>query len=418
MFDIRSQLVSMVAVFLALGLGLLMGTTLLGEDVLLEKQRGLITQLEKEFQALRDQNFTYRTKLINLEKQLAVHDEFESRLLPLVARGRLDGRRVMVVILGDGDGETLRRSMEVAGVNLVGTMSLPGLPFPPDEEDRGFLQSLIGLTGGTWIESLPALARHLAQELDAEVWGLATEESDREGSEATGGSVEPPNHEGPDNEGLPGDGSASGVSASETSDERDAPAGTPAGSQSLLPLLTKKNLISLPASMERPEAIILLAGKDHPSQVAAQYFYAPLGETLAGMGYLVIGAEYVGTTPSLVPFFKDVNLSTVDNVDSVAGQVALILVLGGARGNFGVKQAADGILPGAAGTEPEPSGARREILIPQREAMRDTPVPQRDAGGDTQVPQREASKKTLAPQREASEKTPLPQRGSVLAWTF
>jgi hypothetical protein len=45
----------------------------------------------------------------------------------------------------------------------------------------------------------------------------------------------------------------------------------------------------------------------------------------------------------------------VDNLDQLSGKVALVFALGGAAGNFGVKESADSLLPDllapATGTE-------------------------------------------------------------------
>ena len=49
----------------------------------------------------------------------------------------------------------------------------------------------------------------------------------------------------------------------------------------------------------------------------------------------VAGAEPAESTPSQIPWFKDRDLSSVDNVDEVAGRAALIYTLSGAGGNFG-----------------------------------------------------------------------------------
>lgn len=57
------------------------------------------------------------------------------------------------------------------------------------------------------------------------------------------------------------------------------------------------------------------------------------------------GAERTSSDPSSIGFFTDRSLPSVDNVDQLAGQVALVYVLGGAEGEFGVKETADAQLP-------------------------------------------------------------------------
>lgn len=58
-----------------------------------------------------------------------------------------------------------------------------------------------------------------------------------------------------------------------------------------------------------------------------------------------VGVEAVGAEPSSISFFQGNDLSSVDDVDLVAGQLATVLALRGAEGSFGVKGSADGLLP-------------------------------------------------------------------------
>ena len=71
-------------------------------------------------------------------------------------------------------------------------------------------------------------------------------------------------------------------------------------------------------------------------------------------GARTAGAETRETDPSQVPWYQDRDLSTVDNVDDTAGQAALVFVLAGAEGDYGVKDTADALLPNVAGGAPSP----------------------------------------------------------------
>jgi hypothetical protein len=57
------------------------------------------------------------------------------------------------------------------------------------------------------------------------------------------------------------------------------------------------------------------------------------------------GVETSTTEPSSVSFFQGSDLSSVDDVDATAGQVALVFAMLGAEGSFGVKGSADRLLP-------------------------------------------------------------------------
>jgi Copper transport outer membrane protein, MctB len=58
-----------------------------------------------------------------------------------------------------------------------------------------------------------------------------------------------------------------------------------------------------------------------------------------------VGVETSTAEPSSVSFFKGNALSSVDDVDMVAGRVALVFAMLGAEGSFGIKGSADRLLP-------------------------------------------------------------------------
>ena len=58
-----------------------------------------------------------------------------------------------------------------------------------------------------------------------------------------------------------------------------------------------------------------------------------------------VGVEDSGAEPSSVSFFASNDLSSVDDVELTAGQLALVFTLLGAEGSFGIKGSADRLLP-------------------------------------------------------------------------
>ena len=59
----------------------------------------------------------------------------------------------------------------------------------------------------------------------------------------------------------------------------------------------------------------------------------------------IVGVETSDTDPSQIPFMTRHGLPTVDDLDLVAGRTALVYVLLGADGQFGIKDTADKLLP-------------------------------------------------------------------------
>jgi hypothetical protein len=62
----------------------------------------------------------------------------------------------------------------------------------------------------------------------------------------------------------------------------------------------------------------------------------------------VVGVEATNTDPSQIGRYKSLKLSTSDSVDKSGGRIALVFALAGAQGNFGFKSTADQPLPDEA----------------------------------------------------------------------
>jgi len=73
---------------------------------------------------------------------------------------------------------------------------------------------------------------------------------------------------------------------------------------------------------------------------------------LAQTGVRVVGIEPSDSDPSQIGWYRDRELSTVDNIDETAGRAALVFVLGGADGAFGRRDSAQDLLPPIVATAP------------------------------------------------------------------
>jgi hypothetical protein len=91
--DFKYHVVSIVAVFLALAVGIVLGTNVLSGDVL-KNLKTQTSQLRKEAQDLRAQNGQQQA-------QVADDEAFANALEPMTVAGRLTGKTVIVVMLPD-----------------------------------------------------------------------------------------------------------------------------------------------------------------------------------------------------------------------------------------------------------------------------------------------------------------------------
>ncbi|HEX8075454.1 MAG TPA: copper transporter [Thermoleophilaceae bacterium] len=95
----------------------------------------------------------------------------------------------------------------------------------------------------------------------------------------------------------------------------------------------------------RADAIALYRDPGAERSPAVRQLEQGLIEGLRAAGRPVVGVETTDADPSQIPFFSNLGLSSVDDVDSGGGRAALALALAGASGSFGYKKSADAPLP-------------------------------------------------------------------------
>jgi hypothetical protein len=114
-YSARYHAVSLIAVFLALAIGILIGAEF-GGDALNNTRKNLEQSLTGNLQDERE-------RADELNGKLARSEEFASRVYPALVRDRLEGRRIGVVALGDLPGDTITAiedALGPTGARLVG----------------------------------------------------------------------------------------------------------------------------------------------------------------------------------------------------------------------------------------------------------------------------------------------------------
>ena len=120
MFDFRYHALSLVSVFLALVLGLLLGVAI--------GDRGLVSSAERDVRAsLRGDVRKAQAESENLRAQLDEQNKFLQEAYPLMVGSRLIGERVGVVTLGDVSDQEIgnvRDALEATGGRLTSVVSI------------------------------------------------------------------------------------------------------------------------------------------------------------------------------------------------------------------------------------------------------------------------------------------------------
>jgi len=313
--DFRYHLVSLIAVFLAVALGIVIGTTQLNGPVLSNLQTQ-VTALQHDKRSLEDTTQ-------GLKAQVNTSDAFEQAIAPALVKGTLTGRRVLLVIANDQVAQDTVDQVTAlvgkAGGTLTGSVRLQ--PEYSDPATENALQSYVTGPGRPAGIELPTVndtgklvASLLAQVLMVPARGGATPSS--------------------------------------------ADISTVLAGLSALKVLSQESASVTPADY----AVVLTSGGFQGADALARNTkLADLASSLdaAGSGGVVAGDTGAAGKTGLIGVVRaaptlSAAVSTVDNVDTAAGQISTVLALGpegkGTSGKYGSGQDTQPVPPVPATT--------------------------------------------------------------------
>lgn len=313
MISFRYHLLTIVAIFLAIALGIVMGATFV--------QDPLLDRLKSQTEALQGDNERLRAQLTELREDLDSIADFSEEVMPYAIADELSGVPVVLLAQEGTAGAALdgaRAALEQSGALVEASLWIETRMAALDEESRAELAAALGIPADP-VPSRPAV-------LEAAVEVL--------GSRLADGGDEPDVLSGQDSAADPDD------------PLRDLLTGG---------FLTSPDLSAseLP-SVGGPGAVtVVVGGGPPPRALDPESFLVPLLEDLSERGVVAAAAE--GTDPEF-PFVAmvrgdgDVNGSvvTVEAVDRPQGAIALVLALrqvldGGTAGHYG--PGSDRLLP-------------------------------------------------------------------------
>lgn len=285
LIDLKYHLVSLVAVFLALAVGILIGSSLItGASV----ERKLAKNLEREFAKLRMENQKQHTEIQNLQMIVEKHNKFENHMVPMLTTGRLNRYRIAIIRTGDYNAplENIKSTLEGAGANVAYVISLNDIF--AEKSNESLEQIITEISGET---SVPNPKDRILQMISNCI--------------LTGSNPH------------------------------------------ALDVMAAKGLISMSGEYGgRAFRVILVGGSKSKDANNADEIDVPLIEKLKSSGaFAIVGSEPVNAVTSYIPAYQSQNISTIDNVDEPMGLICMVFALLGDSGNFGVKKTADRTAP-------------------------------------------------------------------------
>ena len=289
MIDIRHHIYSLAAVFLALAVGIVIGTSLAKSMPSDSSGRRTIQRYERVMHDLRGEILKSASKSVADEAALKGCEEYCRAMMPFAVKNKLYWRNVAVVQTGDNDDLTgsVKQALEMAGAEVTCTADISSMfPFT---DDTAISQALIDIGLGST--------------------GNATGDRDRlfkvlAGTVCSGKSVY------------------------------------------LVPKLEKAGIAVITGNCNRSaKLVVLVGGASSETKSLAQSVDAQLVAAFAKSGVSAVGCEPSIAAFSYVPVWHKAGIASIDNADSAMGQTCLIYALNGEVASFGVKKTADRLIP-------------------------------------------------------------------------
>jgi hypothetical protein len=277
MLNFRYHALSLVAVFLSLAIGLLLGVAI--------GDKGLVSSGEQDLRAsLRDDVRDAQAERDEARAQVGEREQFEQEAYPALVGGRLAGRRIALIELGspsDRMWNLTKDALQGSGARLT-SVSVIREPLQLDE--------LAAAAHDTRYEALtvnPELLHPFATRVGIQF--------------------------------------------------------THAGR--LLRAVRRDLLLQGSGALTGADGVVVVRSTpqlDGDEADAVETFEDGLMRGLRTQDMPVVGVETVDAEVSQIEWYKDHELSSVDDLDDPIGRAALVFALAGERGSFGIKPTADG----------------------------------------------------------------------------
>lgn len=282
--DFRYHIVTLVAVFLALGIGIIIGSALLGNDAIVNQQKELTNRLEGQLDEMRTQNKAVQAKIGELEGNISAQEQFEKQIMPTLLTGKLEGNSVAIIETNNyGLQDELLNSLEMAGAQVTSiTTVLNGL--------------------------------ELVNNKDEIITNLSLEGNDQEITEQLVRQV------------------VEGIITGEK--------------QAVINTLAQAEALKTVGEYGVPlHSIVIIGGSPNKDLIKTKLVDDIMISALLENEIPVFGVEEANVPFSYMKEYQKFGISTVDNIDTTPGQLALISAMNGRPGNYGIKPTAKRLLP-------------------------------------------------------------------------
>ncbi|MBF8983027.1 copper transporter [Lutibacter sp. B2] len=287
MINLKYYVSTIVAIFLAIGIGIFIGIMLDGQDLIVQQQEQLVKQLESKFDEFKTKQDELQSKMdiVNLEKEKNI--KFFETIYPDLLKNKLKGLNVMIVETNEQYPYSgLKDAFEKAGCENVTKVFVKKEMLLNDNELMLKIAKELNLEGSTKEE----LGEKIIQAFSS---AILTEEN-----------------------------------------------------ATFLEKLKEHGMIDYEEISKQPiDYIVIAGGNVDKNKVVFNQIEVPLIQYIKNNKTPIVAVEQLKSDISNIEEYKKLRVPTVDNVDTIIGKVSMLMVVSGRQGDFGEKETAERLLP-------------------------------------------------------------------------
>ena len=280
--NIKYFIVTIAAVFFSLGIGIMIGFNLNNSEIFTQQQIKLVDDMDKKLNELRVKNDEMNNQLVEKDKSIEIYNEFVNSYYEDLIKDRLVDKNLLIIqTTGDYFFSDISQWAAISGANIHTYLSINSDNF-----------------NSLTIAQYPDLFTE--DSLDTEklfnyIINLTSENNSLKLAE--------------------------------------------------LEQLGILKIVSTSNNQEPFNQVVLLGGELEESKEKVEKVDLALARSISSKNIPIVFAEESNANYSSIEQFKNLKISTVDNVDQAIGRISLSVVLSGVDGNYGIKDTASKLFP-------------------------------------------------------------------------
>lgn len=280
--NIKYLVITVISIFLALGIGILIGIQVDSQEIIFEQQEITVQKMENKFDELNRLNLDLQKEIKEISGYNELNENYIKNVFPDYIKNKLSDLHIVIVETTDDYTYTsMRQALKIAGADVTSITLISERLLYMSDEDASQLKEYFDID-----ENInPVILKRIA--------------------ETTAGKY--------------------------NADD--------------INFLIEKGIIYVNGDLQKPADYVVIAGGSREKNNRHEVIDIPLIKEVKKLSLPLIGVEITPVENSYIELYKKEKMSTVDNVDTIIGQTSLVLVMTGKEGHYGVKKSANSLMP-------------------------------------------------------------------------